>query len=272
MTQSEVLERVDIQARRALATREKSEVREMLSLYRDAIDEIVMVIAGAWQEMGAAEDAGRRRFLSWKIDQEQRLMAAVEARLDQLNRAMTGSLSEAMVDIYEDQFYRAAYALDQAVPPSIVIDVSGGQPEQADAILATPWTKSMFSDKLWLLTDDMANEIRNQLALSANLGESVAQAKRRIKNLKALEPNVPPDYAIERLARTELLKAADRAAERFHADNEDVIEDEVWMATLEVDRTCEGCAALDGLVIGSEEYQTIVDEWDFWPTPPAHPG
>jgi len=267
-----VLRRVDAQARRALVTQETGDVRELIRLYQVALSEIALQVAGAWEQIDEGPDAGRDRFLRWKIAQEEQLMNGIQGRLDHLQRQLVDGITVALVEAYEEKFSRDAYALDQATPPSMAVDISGGSQDQAfNSIVNTPWKGAMFSERIWLLTDDMKNEIRNQLGLSVLLGESVDEAKRRIKNLKVLGNNVPADYAIERLVRTEILKAHDRAAERLHQDNEDVIEEEIVQATLDT-RTDEDCADLDDLPLESEEAQLIIESAGFERRPPFHPN
>jgi len=271
-TQADVLRRVDEQARRVLRTGEDADVRALIRMYDDAIAAIQAEVERTWQRMmDTAPDDPRMRFLDWKHSRETHLMSQVEHRLEQLRGNATATLRAGMLNLYEDQFAWDAYALDEATPPSITVTTRGLTPSAAESITAKPWGGAMFSDRVWVVTGDMVNEIQNALSVSALNGESVDEAVRRLRNLKVLDGNVPPRYALERLARTELLKAMDRAREALYAENENVVDGEDVLATLD-DRTCEICAPIDGLELESQEVQDHLDVMDAEDRPPFHPN
>ena len=270
MTQLEVLERIDEQSRRALLTGENADIRALLEMYDQALADITTAVEGTFSQMQSGTGE-REDYLKWKLGREQRLMNLIRGRLDGLRANFSAALRDGMLSAYTQQGIWDAYALDMASPPSIGVDTRALTPHAADSVVNTPWEGPMFSHRVWAITDDMAREIQNQLGQSVLLGEGIDDAVRRIKNLQVMDGNVPPRYAIERLARTEILKASDRARQLLYAENSDIVTAELIVATLD-SRTDEGCGELDEKVLGGEEASDIIDEWDFNERPPFHPN
>lgn len=272
-TQSEVLTRIDEASRRALRGQEEADVRAVLRAYREAVEEIEAQIRSVWSEMQAAAEAdpSRSTFLQWKMGREQSLLGMIRRRMDSLTGNWHDTLKSGILQQYTEQASRDAYALDMTTPPSVSVNTRAATPTIAEAAANTPWKASAFSDRVWALTDDTFREMQNQLAQSALLGEGVKDAVARIKGLEVLDGNMAPQYAIERLVRTELLKAADRAREQLYEDNADLVEGEEVVVTLD-DRTCEICGPLDGQDLDSPEVQTHLDESDAMDRPPFHPN
>lgn len=272
-TQEEVLTRIDDASRRALRFQEEADVRAVLRAYREAVQEIETQIRAVWSEMQAAaeSDSSRTTFLQWKLGREEALLGMIRRRMDGLRGTWQDTLRTGILKQYTEQALRDAYALDMTTPPSVSINTRAATPTIAEAAANAPWKASAFSDRLWALTDDTFREMQNQLAQSALLGESVNDAMARIKALDVLDGNMAPQYAIERLVRTELLKAADRAREQLYEDNADLVEGEEVVVTLD-DRTCEICGPLDGQDLESEEVLNHLDDFDAMDRPPFHPN
>jgi Phage Mu protein F like protein len=271
-TQEEILARIDEQSRVALEDAMEADVQAVVDLYQQALDEIEAQVANVWRELASTPDAERRLYLEWKGDRETRLMQQIRMRMNDLRDRATAALRDGMMRSELTQTYWDAYMLDVATPPNIEIDTRTATPAIADSIVNTPWEGAMFSDRIWALTDDTVQEIQNQLSQAAILGESIDEAVRRIRSLDVLDGNVPPTYAIERLARTEISKASDRARDSLYRANSDIIEAEEFVETIEPSRTCEGCQDLDGLVVGSEEANSVIEDWEFSPRCPHHPN
>lgn len=271
-TQSRLLRRVDEQARKVLRTGEDADVAFLLRVYDDALAAVIRDVEATWTALLSMQpDDPRARFLEWKRTRETALRDQMAHRMEQLRHNAVETLRSGLLSMYEDQFVLDAYALDEATPPSVVVNLRGLTPSQAEGIVATPWKGAMFSDRIWVLSDDMLREMQNALGQSALLGEGIDKAVSRLRDLKALDGNVPPRYALERLARTELLKAADRARERLYQDNESVVDGEQVLVTLD-DRTCETCGPLDGKDLDSDEVQDHLSAEDADKRPPFHPN
>lgn len=280
MTQEQLLLRIDAESRRALDAGENANVDAMLETFDLALDEVKSRIAAAWAELELTSGGGdpkRAAFLRWKAEREESVMRQIQSVLDRLRDNMTTTLRSGLVQTTVQQALWDSYAIDEATPPTLVVDTSVADPHTAEALVNEPWKGQLFSNRIWALTDDMAAEIQNQLAASVLRGESVAAAIRRIEDLDILDGNVPPRYAVERLVRTEMLAASDRARQLTYHRNKDLIEGEVPLVTLDND-TCENiCAPLEeppllGQDLQSQDVQQHLAEEGARPRPPFHPN
>lgn len=271
-TQTEILRRIDEQSRRALRTGEETDVLEMIRLYDSALTDVRMMARDSLSELAGTEEGSKRaRYLSWKVGREQQLAEQIRRRLEELRRDWTKALRDGLLRTATHQAVWEAYAIDQATPPSIAVNTRGLTATIPDAVIATPWEGAMFSDRIWVLTDDVAREMQQQVAQGALLGEGVDKIVKRLSDLEALDGNLPPKSAIERLVRTEVLKASDRAREMLYAENSDVVTAEIVIVTLD-DRTCEICGPIDDELLGSDDVQERLDAYDAESRPPFHPN
>jgi SPP1 gp7 family putative phage head morphogenesis protein len=276
-TQQQVLDAIDTQARRALAGQTNSDVRALIRMYDEALESIEAQIESVWRQMLDAADqrgaAGAQRtlFLQWKLEREAALMRQIRARLQTLRSAWTDAIRDGMLTSYEQRAMWEAYGLDMATPPTISVNMRSLTASVGEAAVNTPWKAAMFSDRVWAITDDLALEMQAQLGQAATLGDSVSDAVKRIRKVVVADGNVPPDYAIERLVRTEFQKAADRATQLMHAENSDIVTGEESVATVDA-RTDDGCDDLSGKILGTEEAREIIDENGFSDRPPYHPN
>ncbi len=273
-TQKQVLDDIDRQSRRALNGMLVSDVQALLRMYDEALATIEAEIRLAWIELEDAQRRhGRTAFIHWKIEREAAVMQQIKARLVSLQTAWTTALRDGMLTGYEQQALWDAYGLDMATPPKITVNTRTLTPTAADAVVNTPWKGAMFSDRVWAISDDMFGEIQNQLGQSTLLGEGIDDAVRRIKNLQIADGNVPPRYAIERLARTEILRASDRSRELLYAENSDIVTTEVIVVAIdERNKENDGCPELEGLALGGKEARGVIREWDYDARPPFHPN
>jgi len=273
-TQKQVLDAIDAQSRRALNSGLVSDVQSLLQMYDEALDTITAEIQSAWADLEAAQQRhGRTAFLHWKIERETVLMQQIRTRLGTLQAAWTTAMRDGMLTGYEQQALWDAYGLDMATPPKIDVNTRTLTPTAADAMINTPWKGAMFSDRVWAITDDMAREMQNQLGQSVLLGEGVKDAVKRIRDLQVADGNVPPRYAIERVARTEILRASDRSRELLYAENSDIVDGEVIVAAHDSrNKENDGCPDLDDKRLGSKEADRIIREWDYDDRPPFHPN
>lgn len=273
-TQKQVLDDIDAQSRRALNSGLVSDVEGMLKMYDEAEQTIIAEIQAAWADLEAAQQRhGRTAFIHWKIERETALMQQITTRLNTLRSAWTTAMRDGMLTGYEQQALWDAYGLDMASPPKIQVNTRTLTPTAADAMINTPWRKAMFSDNVWAITDDMAREMQNQLGQSVLLGESMNDAVKRIRALQVADRNITPRYAIETLARTEIMKASDRSRQLLYAENSDIVDGEVIVAAHDSrNKENDGCPDLDDKTIGSKTADAIIREWDYEDRPPFHPN
>lgn len=271
-TQGDLLRRIDEQSRRALRSGEEADIRGLLRMYDEALRDLRAIVAGSMSELEGLEGDDRRRaYLSWKVSRERELAAQIERRLEELRGDWTRALRDGLLRQATQQALWEGYAIDQATPPSIRVDTRAMTATIPDAVVNSPWKGAMFSDRIWTLTDDIAREMQQQIGQGALLGEGVDEIVRRLSRLDVLDGNLPPRYAIERLARTEIMRASDRARELSYAENSDLVTGEEIVVSLD-QRTCEICGPLDGKLLDSDEAQDWLRAHDAESRAPFHPN
>jgi SPP1 gp7 family putative phage head morphogenesis protein len=273
-TQQQVLQRIENASRRALFAQEEADLRAILKLYDEAENELasqLYLMHESLEEAVGEGDEKRVDYLKWKILREEQFADQVRSRLDRLRVEMTAKLSASLRAQAKTQARYSAYAIDMATPPSIRVDTRALTDDSVDAIVNTPWEGAMFSHRTLALTDDLAREMQNIVGSGVLLGKGTDEIVRDIRNAGVGSTNTGPRYVIERIVRTEVLKAADRARHRVYADNSDVVTGEIVVATID-SRTDDDCAALDGLEIDSAQARAIIESADFADRPPFHPN
>jgi SPP1 gp7 family putative phage head morphogenesis protein len=273
-TQQEVLARIDSAARRALFAQEQADLQAILKLYDEAENEIASLLYSLHDSLERAEGEGddqRVNYLQWKLQREERFAFQVRARLDRLRIDLTARLGDALQQQARRQAQYSAYGIDQATPPSVSIDTRALTPDAVDAIVNTPWEGAMFSHRTMVLTDTLARELQNVVANGVLLGKGTDEIVRDVRDARIGTVKSEPRYVIERIVRTEVLKAADRARDAVYRSNDDIVQGERIVATLD-SRTDDGCADLDDLQLDSAAARAIIAQYRFNGRPPFHPN
>jgi len=244
LTQKEVIERLYNHALKVLRGQENESVDRLLSAYRLAQDQIVAQI---YSRYGGTEGW---TLLEW--EQSGRLgelLAMVDDTLQRLAAAASDEIGAGAQVQFVNSYDRTAYALDQATPADRPIAYSRA-PEDAVKILTnTPYKGAMFSQRIGLITNAMASDIRDELTQSLIQGESMEQAAKRVTGVIGIsDVESPKSYANRGrvIARTEIMRAQNMARSFLYEQNKDVVDEEVWMVTPD-DRLCPWCLRREGL-------------------------
>lgn len=273
-TQKDVLDRIDAASRRALFAQERGDLQAILAMYDAAEADLVSMIRSAYDSLATATEEGDERrvdYLQWKIQREQQFAAQVRARMTRLRTEIADRLAAAIEAQVRTQAEWMSYGIDQATPPNVTVNLRALAPEIVEAMVNARWEGAMFSQRLWVMTDDLAAEVQTVIANDVVLGKGIDEIVRDLRSLVVGRSNAQPRYVLERLVRTEVLKGADRARERVFADNRDLVEGEDVVATLDA-RTDDGCEELDGLRLDGSEAQSVISSYEFDARPPFHPN
>ena len=271
---------------------------------RRQIDVIRQLYARAQKLLDANENAGAGRVLGAYRQAEQAILEQLHQVIDTMGQtpdfnlmarsgrltSLVTSIHHAAVDLaqkvstsYEadaaqqfmEAYQHAVYALDQATPDNKVA-VYAPPPESAVKVLAnTSYKGVMFSQRIGIITDAMASDIRDQLMQGLVNGESMAAVGERIQDvIGAEDPDNPKAYAYRalRIARTEIMRVSNFARDMSYAQNSDIVEDDEWEVAPD-DKSCDWCVRRDGLT--DEEIEKADpgdDPWGNSTDQPLHPN
>lgn len=208
----------------------------------------------------------------------------IQPYLNELQKNVSMELDKSLTEFYWDAYKRNAWALDQTTPPSVPISMMRDKTANvaSDPLLTNliaqqvqaPFKGAMFSDRLGLINDTMAQQIGLMTRQAAINGWSVPDLSAGIRDLvgvpldKKLETRPRASAAKSRadmIARTELMRAMNLAKENLFDENEDLVKDRRWLAT-EDGRTCDDCDEMDG------KTETELDDQGYDTEMPAHPN
>lgn len=238
---------------RILSAAEAAQKRELLALFKRATQDIEAEIYNVFSSMGQEQWslAAVRR-----IGRDQVLLDQINNRITALGGQVTSTLQDGLLDQFKKAWAGAAYQLDAMTPPSTSIRFGIIPDRDIIAMLNQPFDGARFSDRLGLITDDMAHKVQQQLTYSMIAEETWQDAAKRIQDEMGTEGQRAV-WRAEMIARTEMSRASSLAAEAFHAENEDVIEKVVVVAH---PASCDECLDLHGENVDDVGY------------PPFHPN
>lgn len=224
--QKDVLWRLYRASRSEMTARELAMRKELLGLYHDVAEDIQDDIGRLFSSIGsdkwdlqAARRAGRDRALFGQI----------EDRIKSLGGRVQQTFEGNLLGQYKKAYFDNAYRLDALTPESLTVKFGMLPDREIVAMLGEPWKGARFSDRIGLITDEMATNIKHSLVRSMMAEESWAAAARRIRTEMGTS-GTRSVWRAEMVARTELAHAQELATAQFNKENEDVISEEVWVA------------------------------------------
>jgi len=268
-TQKQVIQKATAQGMKAMRQQEERSIKALLAAFEEAQAKLKQKLAVIFEQAGDAWDLGQMEYTGRLAS----LMAEVQRVIGELQGHLTGGLSNAAVEQFQESLRRSAYMLDQATPSNIAINVPVIPTEAAHALVATPYKGAMFSQRIGLISNAMASDIRDELVQSMINGESMRDAAKRVASVLAGEDGTGGYLSrAEAIARTEIMRAQNMGRASIFDANSDIMEDSAeWVAT-EDDRLCEWCMRRDGM--SQEEIKKAPQGEDPWGNdnvPPLHP-
>ena len=267
-TQKEVIEWATKQGMKAMRQQEERNVKALLSAFEVARDRLRQKLAVIFEQAGDAWDLGTMEMTGRNAT----LAAEIERVINDLRNQLTGGITSAAVEQYQESLLRAAYMLDQATPSNIAINVPVIPLEAAHALVATPYRGAMFSQRIGMISNAMASDIRDELLQSMINGESMRDAAKRIEGVLGIDGEDSYWARANAIARTEIMRAQNMGRTSIYDDNRDIMEDsDEWVAT-EDDRLCEWCMRRDGMTMDEIEKAPYYDDpWENSTDLPLHP-
>lgn len=246
LTQRQVIEKLYLAAMAKLRRQENGSIGQLMAHYRRAQDEIVAQIYNRYGETDGWT------LLQW--EQSGRLRAMLGTIEEILGRLRASAMDE-IIRGSEIQFFgsydQTAWAIDQATPPKVDA-VWSRPPEDAVRILVnTPYKGAMFSQRIGLITNAMASDLRDELVQSLIQGESMQAAAKRVQ--KVIGANDTENirsyaYRAKTIAQTEIMRAQNMARSFSYEQNRDLLvndTDTEWLVTPD-DKLCPWCMRREG--------------------------
>lgn len=245
-------------SRAGLTDLEMAQRREIIALFRqtakDIEADIFSVFSDIRAEGGTWDLASVRR-----IGRDKTLFDQIKNRLNALGASVTSQIDDGILDQFKQTWIDGAYRLDVMTPTSTAINFGILPDREIGAMLAQPFKGGTFSERLGIITDEMALSIKNELIRSMMAEESWGDAARRIRDEMGTE-GTSSVWRAEMIARTELGRAQELANAELYAQNSDVIEKVIWVAH---PGACDVCMDLHG---------TEVNDVEEYPPTASHPN
>lgn len=247
--------------------------RQVVAAMREASDDLVHLSAKAFDWLRADK---------WNLQDARRyghdrlLIEATTRRIHQLGHQIDRIVHEGMRELFVKGYMESAYRLDQLTPaavrisreslreqdPEVTAGINFDIPDQnaIDALILEPFKGATFSDRLGLITDEMAQDIKGELLRSMMEQESWQQVAQRIRSEMGAGTVRAATWRANMIARTELRRASSLGAITFADQNSDIIEKTIWLAH---PGACPICLDLNGSELESE---------DDYPPEQSHPN
>jgi SPP1 gp7 family putative phage head morphogenesis protein len=230
-------------------------------LRSDVLPDIMGKLVSRLERINArGYDAGVESTKRFK-DLREQIMQIVDEGVQQVAKTNVKELER--LSVYEARWQKKT--IEAAIPESIGINLTLPDPKVLRELVKTrPLAGYGIEEWFDKLTVDTADRIEREVRIGLAEGQSVPDIARRIRGTAELDGGDGVFAITQRhaqaIARNASIHVSNQARQELFKDNEDIIDREQWVATLDT-RTCKKCGALDGKVFPVGE----------GPMPPAHP-
>lgn len=194
-------------------------------------------------------------YLRSRISRLQALQTQVELRMMELFSSQRDVLRDHLQERYTDTYYRTVYAVSQQA--DVASTFARIDPQTVEKILATPWTGSEFSSRIWADKDKLTRELMQTLSRGFVRGDSLDRMTKEFTQRMGVS-----ESRAATLIHTESAHMAAEAAEQGY--RETGVQSYRFEAALDL-KTCAVCGALDQREFPLAEHETGINY------PPLHP-
>ena len=227
-------------------------INPILQAYKRALEDIRTDIAKIYVQYtvdGGLKISKQQRYTILKQLEKKLLQQAKE-----LGHIDIGHTTKILSDVFEESFYKTAFAIDKGVETAIRFDIL--KSEFVKAAVNMPVEGKMFSDRIWDNKTKLVNRVKRDVEKAMTQGKSPEKLARQIKKDFGVSA-----YESKRLINTEVARCQTQAQEEIYKES-GVVGKVMWDATLDK-KTNPDDAALDGKVWEINEDH---------PEPPLHPN
>ena len=237
MTQAEALERMMKKMYSSLAWTEEQRTRALASKFKNVIKALTTDL----QNLNASIiDDGSYDVDAWRSAKlEYQSFTMIQDYAKKMHVELSSEVTADLEDMFRQSYNRNAWMLDNGTPPAI--DIAYQMPTEPLILqmISAPFKGYNFSERLGIITDDMATDIQNSVISSMSNGDSVDDLAQKIRYYTGIPEDetlvTRPDasaalYRATMIAQTELMRASDIARKYFFDQNSDILEGEEWSA------------------------------------------
>jgi hypothetical protein len=271
-TQMDTIRAIYEDANAALRDSEDANVEVVLGAYQRAQEDILAAIEAA----AKAEPGGQLTLDGMQMNGRLgALLQSIHQTAQQAAAHAGQVIEQSAVDQYLESYQRSVYGLDQATPDNVAVQYAP-PPESAIRILANaPYKGAMFSQRIGIITDEMASDVRDELMQGLVAGESMAEISDRISGVIGAGSTQDPEaiaYRASVIARSEIMRTQNAARDTTYEQNADIVEDSAWEVAPD-DKLCDWCARREGLTDEEIKAQDPGDDpWGNSTDKPLHPN
>ena len=263
-TQQQVIAKIMDQSQAALRGSEDEYLDQLQAAYQAAQDAIAARIVSRFGAAGSwtLDDVKAQKF-------DAQLLTHIDETIGKLNQKTNLLLENGMADQYLQAQQWSSYMLDQVTPDTINPKVTILTDTAIRTLVNERFQGAMFSERIGLITDGMAQDIKDGLLQSMISGETMGQAADRVDAV--IGDGSTWANRAEMIARTEIMRAQNLGRSATYEQNADLMDGTEWVATGD-DRVCPSCGGRDGKT--DEEIQAGIedDEFDGSIDTPLHPN
>jgi len=245
-------------------------------------DEYVKALQSKWSEFSARLEADMLKIHSaissgdapdftdfQRFGADKQIEGAIQKELQRLHQEVDSTRVDDLVTQYKDAYNTTAWAMDNALPPDTELKYNLPTELQMRQFVTDDWD-NMFVTRNMKEYVFLANDLKTEITRSMIQGESVTELRDRIIDIIGTEDD-GYRYRAERIARTEMLGAANRARVHIYNNNSDVVETMVWVTGAIGDgRLCFECLERSGKT--RDEVEELAAEQELDVDPPVHPN
>lgn len=273
-TQRAVIDQLYEKGMAILRKQEDQDLGALVGAYQTAYKTIInkvndQVMSEGWG-LQSMQRTGR---LQAMMDEIHQVLMDLKAQQNQI-------IEDAAVQQFNSGYQQTVYAMDQATPQDFVIPYTPPPMEAVQVLINTDYKGAMFSQRIGMITDGMASDIRDELVQSLINGEGIDDVSLRIRGiLGADDPENLASYAsrADTIARTEIMRAQGMARDFTYEQNSDIVDGTEWVVTPD-DALCPWCMRREGLsdqeIEDAEPVDAASGKEDPWGTSseqPLHP-
>ena len=199
-----------------------------------------------------------------------KIAKAIQDEIRRLNGYVDTDFLNQMRSVYQDSYNANAWVLDESTPENLDINYKLPPEFEMRQFVSQPWSGAMFSQRIGVINDAMARDIQSEVAQSMLSGDSARDLAKRIERVIG-DGESDYSYRAKMISRTELLRASNLGRSAIWDENEDIIDDWIWVTRAMMSgRLCDECAERSGK--GYDEVQELAIEQEMDGEPPAHPN
>jgi SPP1 gp7 family putative phage head morphogenesis protein len=188
-----------------------------------------------------------------RVSRLQALLIQIEAAIQALNMKQNEQMTNLLIDIYNDSYYRTIYEIQKGVG----IGITFAKAENVKKIVQAPWLEENYSQRIWKDNARLVQILQTQITQAIIRGDSTNDTAKIIADRMGVGYR-----AAQRLVRTEASHVQNEASfEAYKASG--VVRKYEFLATLD-SRTSETCRLMDNKVFTLAEKEVGVN------FPPLH--